>query len=653
MRRHLALLALLWGLLGLVAVPSASAQAADNAPPETIRVCRSSGAVETVPFKEYVKTVLPVEFYASWPESTLRAGAAVIRSYAWYYIRNPISAECDLGDTTRHQVYAPEKQRRTARSDRMVEESWHLRMWDPSRNEIAFAQYCSNGCRVHARYAGEGRYMDQDQAHDLGAAGQSAVEMLHHFYRNLPMELTDWRDGLAVTSRSDLVALDDADATLVADVAGVAPGDGRVQVAAFVACTIDGTAGAHLLQVVPVGQDGGGRSVAVFDQLASMTNCQEAEAGIHVQLLVNGHVARTTVVPAWRRWSSAAERPVETMARVEGPVLAAVQVSEAVFAPVEPAASGDGNLIESVLGSEDNEAPDSARADYAVLAQSGAFPDALGATALAGTDAPILLQPPGADQSLNDAVAEELVRVLEPGSTVHLVGGRQALSEQVARDVEDLGFDPVRTSGPDRVATALAVASAVRADGGAQDRVLLVRALPNDASGWADAVAAGPWAARTRTPVLVTGPDGLDDRVEAFIEDPEHGIDEVVVIGGRGAVAGDVEERIEGAEVVRIAGPTRDATTLAVADELWGTRGTPAPAGVVVQNPFEDDGWSFAVVAAVPAARRDLAAVAVWHKVPPSTTGLWLDARPELGALVVGGTSNVSQSVVRALAGPA
>lgn len=99
------------------------------------------------------------------------------------------------------------------------------------------------------------------------------------------------------------------------------------------------------------------------------------------------------------------------------------------------------------------------RATVAVLTRDDLFPDALAGTALAVQKGGPLLLTPG--RGLAPGAGEELVRVLSPGSTVYLLGGPAALSPAVADTVRHLGFNPVRLGGPDRYATAVAVATAI------------------------------------------------------------------------------------------------------------------------------------------------------------------------------------------------
>lgn len=82
-------------------------------PPSAIRVrhhpantCRDRppGQIDTIPFEDYVRRVLPAEVPASWPLETLKAQAVAARTFAWQrYLANP-AAEAHVSDWTDTQV---------------------------------------------------------------------------------------------------------------------------------------------------------------------------------------------------------------------------------------------------------------------------------------------------------------------------------------------------------------------------------------------------------------------------------------------------------------------------------------------------------------------------------------------------------------------
>lgn len=68
-------------------------------PPAHIKVihhasntCRNVpvGQIDTIPFEEYVKRVVPYEVFPSWPAETLKAQAVAARTYGWFqYLKDP------------------------------------------------------------------------------------------------------------------------------------------------------------------------------------------------------------------------------------------------------------------------------------------------------------------------------------------------------------------------------------------------------------------------------------------------------------------------------------------------------------------------------------------------------------------------------------
>jgi len=105
---------LLPGFAGPVAGSSCSAWTSETLPPPTIRVFRhATGTIDIVSFKPYTKNVLSREWIGSWTTESLRAGALIVRNYAWYQVLHwrggvDASGACfDIRDDTWDQVYDP------------------------------------------------------------------------------------------------------------------------------------------------------------------------------------------------------------------------------------------------------------------------------------------------------------------------------------------------------------------------------------------------------------------------------------------------------------------------------------------------------------------------------------------------------------------
>lgn len=95
---------------------------ADFVVPETVRMWRRSegssssctGTVQVVEFDEYLRHVIPHEWYASWHEESLRSGAIAARSYAAWWVAAGGKYDCaDVCDTSSTQNYGESTDART------------------------------------------------------------------------------------------------------------------------------------------------------------------------------------------------------------------------------------------------------------------------------------------------------------------------------------------------------------------------------------------------------------------------------------------------------------------------------------------------------------------------------------------------------------
>jgi hypothetical protein len=122
---------------------AASAQSPSPALPAQIRVYRTAtGVVEVVPFKDYVKHVLPNEWVSTWPADSLRSGAMAVKEYGWYWVamggKQP-ALGADVKDNTDDQVYDPNVS--YASTDAAVDATWQYAM---TLNGSQFqASYCA------------------------------------------------------------------------------------------------------------------------------------------------------------------------------------------------------------------------------------------------------------------------------------------------------------------------------------------------------------------------------------------------------------------------------------------------------------------------------------------------------------------------------
>lgn len=228
--------------------------------------------------------------------------------------------------------------------------------------------------------------------------------------------------------------------------------------------------------------------------------------------------------------------------------------------------SGDGRISTAVAVSQFAH-PDGAQ--VAFLASASRPADALAAVPLAyAWQAPVLLS----EGSRLDAMTEAELDRLDAEEVV-LVGGVAAMGPAVAAQVAANGHDVRRVAGPDRFATAAAVARLLDEEHpGAPPEVFLAGSDPVDDRGWPDAIAVGPLSARAGAPVLLTAPTVLSEPTRAALQEAP-GVP-VVVVGGPGAVSEEVVRAIEseGHAVRRLSGSDRYATALAASREVMGRR---------------------------------------------------------------------------------
>ncbi len=219
-----------------------------------------------------------------------------------------------------------------------------------------------------------------------------------------------------------------------------------------------------------------------------------------------------------------------------------------------------------------------ATAAAVVLATGQGFPDALAAAGLAGAlRAPVMLARP--DEVPAEVVAE--VRRLG-ASRIVAVGGARAVSDRaLERAAAGAGVRWSRVWGADRYGTAAAVAAEIVRLRGAVPVVFLVRG-----DGFADALAASPYAYSQRAPILLTRMDGAPEVTVAAARGS--GASEVVVAGGP-AVLSDAAVTGLGLPWTRVHGSSRYATAVALTRHAM-SRGwtTPTSVGVATGERFPD-----------------------------------------------------------------
>lgn len=281
---------------------------------------------------------------------------------------------------------------------------------------------------------------------------------------------------------------------------------------------------------------------------------------------------------------------------------------------------------------------DQRAAAHAVLSRDDTFPDSLGGASLTG-DGPLLFT---GRSGLDGRTAEELRRILEPGATVYLLGGEAALSAEVSLAVVAAGFSPVRLAGPSRVETSMAVADEVRRLHPEQREIALARAFGpdgNPTAAWADAVTGGAVGADQSLPIVLTPSESLPSGVEDWLLEARP--TRTVLFGGSAALSEAVE--VAAPNPVRVSGPERTATAVAVATTLW--QRSPERRHVLIHGGRED-GWAFGLAAAGLAADADAPLLLVGDDVPGPTEDLLRRCgNPDSDLLLLGGSGVISDQV--------
>ncbi len=197
-----------------------------------------------------------------------------------------------------------------------------------------------------------------------------------------------------------------------------------------------------------------------------------------------------------------------------------------------------------------------------------------------------------------------------------------------------------RAAGPDRLATAVAMAQLAFPDGA--DAVVLATSAD-----FADALAASPLAGQLGAPVLLSGRDALPTATAAEVERLDPG--EVVLMGGEAALSAAVAEAVAevapSATVRRVAGPDRWATAAAAAAEVEGDRVLLARGA----GPAGSAPWADALSVGAWAAGAGIPVLLTDRDVLPAVTREALGERAS--AIVVGGTAAVSAAVEADAAG--
>lgn len=179
-------------------------------------------------------------------------------------------------------------------------------------------------------------------------------------------------------------------------------------------------------------------------------------------------------------------------------------------------------------------------------------------------NAPILLV--GSSEADQEKVLDYLKSNLDPGGTVYILGSTAIVSGSMEGKITNNGFKHIaRIAGADRYETSVKIADQLEVKAGTP--VVLV-----SGENYPDALSVSSIAAQRQLPILLVQKDGISDAVRDEIADIKP--DKVYIIGLEGVISQAVENLIaqitgmETADIIRIGGADRYATSLAVAQHL-------------------------------------------------------------------------------------
>lgn len=195
-------------------------------------------------------------------------------------------------------------------------------------------------------------------------------------------------------------------------------------------------------------------------------------------------------------------------------------------------------------------------ADVVILTSSNKMVDSLAASPKGiAINAPTLFVE---KDSIMDEVLQEIKR-LNP-SKIIIAGGEESISDDVAKQLQQLGIKQQRVAGADRFETAVKLGEEIRRNSSNKTDVILVNGYNS-----IDALTAGSLASKLNIPILLTGSDQLNKTTEKALKN--WNIQNVIIVGGKTQVSETIASQLQndGVNTSRLAGRTRVETALEVA----------------------------------------------------------------------------------------
>ncbi|WP_194907255.1 cell wall-binding repeat-containing protein [Catenulispora rubra] len=291
------------------------------------------------------------------------------------------------------------------------------------------------------------------------------------------------------------------------------------------------------------------------------------------------------------------------------------------------------------------------QAKAVVLATGNDFADALVAVPLAKKVQGPLLLTDGLATTTNSAVLTEIQRVLPTkGTKIFLLGGTMALNEGIEKQLQKLGYTTERLAGADRFATALDVATSKDAMNDPSHVIVARGDEGTNHDGFADALAAGPYAANVfgagsgGSAVVLSNFKTFDPATQAYVQSKLHaGEQNVAAIGGQAATAMTAIKGSAGTYSTAV-GATRYETAAMVASHFL-PNGKGAQIGIATGTVFADalTGGAYQATVGGPLLLTD-------PKVLPASTAAAVAGFSTQEINIFGGNAAISPAVAKEIA---
>ena len=224
--------------------------------------------------------------------------------------------------------------------------------------------------------------------------------------------------------------------------------------------------------------------------------------------------------------------------------------------------------------------------DYAIVATSNSYQDALSASALAGllNDAPVLMTP---SNELSNVTKNLLVN--KAVKNVIIVGGTAAVSEDVENQIKAISnvVSVERIAGGTATTTATAVYKKGKALGEAGGTTWGTDAIVATMDSFQDALSVAPYAYAKHAPIFLTDKGTKDIRASVVNSITSGGFDRTLIVGGTGAVADTVDGKVVSAK--RLSGGSAYTTSRAIANFALDEGGMQAThIGIACATTYQD-----------------------------------------------------------------